>query len=54
VGEWGEREGGREKKAGRSSLAGKIRVCPARLLREEGGRCQVYSKLRELLMPIQR
>ena len=50
-----EREGEERRKAGRSNLAGKTleSICPLRL-REEGGRFQLYCKLRELLVPIQR
>ena len=44
------REGeGREGVLSRARLS---RVCPARL-REEGGRCQLSCKLRELLIPVE-
>jgi len=56
AGEWGEKEG-RERKEGRQgevvSRARLSRVCPTKP-REEEGRCQLSSKLRELLIPIQR
>jgi len=48
VGERGRGQGG-------SSLVSRARlsrVCPARL-REEGGRCQLSCKLRELLIPVE-
>jgi len=41
-----EREGEESRKAGRSSLI-RERVCPARLMEDEG-RCQLSCKLREL------
>jgi len=54
VGEWGEREGGKEGRQGGIVLRARLsRAWPARL-REEGGRCQLFCKLRELLIPIQR
>ena len=50
-----KREGEERKKAGREELSrGQgSRLCPARLS-EEGGRCQLSSKLMDLFIPVQR
>jgi len=50
------RKSGRVRKEGRQGVVTRARlsrVCPARVM-EEGGRCQLPCKLRELLVPIQR
>ena len=46
---------GRERERGQRGVVSRARlsrVCPARL-REEGGRCQLSCKLRELLIPVE-
>jgi len=56
LGEWGEREGERGKEGRQGGVVSRARlsrVCPSRLM-EEGGRCQLSCKLREVLLPIQR
>ena len=51
----GGKEGVRGKKKGREGVVSQARLESDRRLREEGGRCQLSSKLiiRELFIPVQ-
>jgi len=52
---WENGEKEERRKAERNSLAGQtLESLCCETIREEGGRCQLFCKLRELLIPIQR